>query len=338
MQVTSAGGAAAIEPVEDPAGQGRNQLPGPVFAEVKRDQGIPRLESAVGANDARMDELIALTGRVSGGDGRLGGGRGPPLAQDDGTPGALDPLPAAVAIHGEEAPADRCDGAAGAGQGVLDLGKPGHGRTRRGIPTVRDHVQQRSDLVFRAQLDQGQEVADMAVHTAVGDQAQQVQRPAFGRCGEDRAHQGRVGQEGLVGDGIVDEDQVLAHDASAAQGEVPHLGITHLTVGQANPAPGGVEDGERITEQVLVEPRGTGRCNGIVQFAWVDPEAVHDHKDDRVSRDLALFSHHALRWCKPIASARRDRLPETEAIYMPPNLQRRLHRGRGMLAYGESQG
>ena len=58
-----------------------------------------------------------------------------------------------------------------------------------------------------------------------------MQRPALRRGAAGGGDQDLVAEEGAIGDGIIDQHQILANHAAGAQGDVPHLGIPHLAIG-----------------------------------------------------------------------------------------------------------
>ncbi len=114
------GKGAAGEPVEVRVGERGDDLPHPVGPEVEADDDVAALHAVVAADDGRRDELVGDVVLVGGGD-RLGGGGGAlALGVDDRVVGALDPLPALVAVHREVAAADGADAARRA-QPALDL-------------------------------------------------------------------------------------------------------------------------------------------------------------------------------------------------------------------------
>jgi hypothetical protein len=66
------------------------------------------------------------------------------------------------------------------------------------------------------------------VHTAAADQAQQMQRASARLDATACLDEGVVLEERSVLDGLRDADEVLHHDASGPQVEVPDLAVAHL--------------------------------------------------------------------------------------------------------------
>ena len=132
---------AAIEAVEARIDQRRHDLAHAVGAEVGAEHRIAVGHAGIGADDPRLDELVAgagLVGRTDGGQGVVGaGGRG----ADDGLPGALDPLPSLVAVHGVVAARDRADDGAAGLQRRQDALEIARGRARRRVAPVEEGVQ-----------------------------------------------------------------------------------------------------------------------------------------------------------------------------------------------------
>jgi hypothetical protein len=72
------------------------------------------------------------------------------------------------------------------------------------------------------------QVALMAVHAAIGDEAEKVQRPRGSRTSLHRCTQRRVRGQLTICDAFVDPGEVLVHDAAGAHVHVPDLGVAHL--------------------------------------------------------------------------------------------------------------
>ncbi len=84
---------------------------------------------------------------------------------------------------------------------------------------------------------------DVAVHTAVRDDAHQVRRAARGLERGDEVQERGVAAEGAVLDGEVDRAEVHRDDAARADVGVPDLGIAHLAGRQAHVGAEGGEGG-----------------------------------------------------------------------------------------------
>ena len=136
-----------------------------------------------------------------------------------------------VAVHGVVAPGQGRNGAAGLLQGPLQGWQIAADGAWRGVASVCDDVDLGAGPVPPAQVDQRHQMVDVAVHPAVRHQTHQVDRAPLGGRGLDGGDERRVLEKAAVGDGVVDQDQVLANGAAGAQGHVADLGVAHLPVG-----------------------------------------------------------------------------------------------------------
>jgi hypothetical protein len=125
------------------------------------------------------------------------------------------------------------------------------------------------------------------------DQADQVQGLVSGPGRGGRADQRVVVMEAAVIDGVIDAHQILAHDGAGPQRQVPHLGIPHLTIRQADRAAAGVQRGVGLCGQVRVQARCVGLGVGVVHLARIHADAVHDDQDHGAAWCGARVSHDA---------------------------------------------
>jgi hypothetical protein len=121
-------------------------------------------------------------------------------------------------------------------------------------------------------------------------------RAAGGDRPVDGAAVGRVAVEAAIGDGLVDQGDVLVHDAARPEAHVAHLGIAHLAGGQANVQAGA---GDQGVWRLLPEPvpdRGPAQGNRIVAAVFPVAPAVQDDQNGGFPLASAhLFS----RSCRP---------------------------------------
>jgi hypothetical protein len=131
-----------------------------------------------------------------------------------------------------------------------------------------------------SQLDARLYVLPPGVDAAVGDEAHQVQAAA--RAGAGRLAGGpqyRVLEEAAVGDRVVDPGQVLLDDRSRTEVEVPHFGVAHLAVGQADIAPAGRQRRVWATLPEIVEDRRRGQADRVSRAGRRQAPAVeHDER------------------------------------------------------------
>ncbi len=81
---------------------------------------------------------------------------------------------------------------------------------------------------LRGELEARLEVAEVAVHAALGHEAHEVQRAAPPGGLVAGLHEDAVAEEVAVGDRLRDAREVLVHDAAGADVEVADLGVAHL--------------------------------------------------------------------------------------------------------------
>ena len=135
--------------------------------------------------------------------------------------GAIRPVPALVAVHRVVAAGDGGDPVGG------QLGEIVHGGVRRDVPAVGEGVD--PGLLGR-EAEQGSQVVDVRVDTAVGDEAEQVHLVAALECRDER----RILEEGAILDRLVHAHQVLVEDAAGTDRQVADLGVAHLPRRQAD--------------------------------------------------------------------------------------------------------
>jgi hypothetical protein len=78
------------------------------------------------------------------------------------------------------------------------------------------------------------QVVDVAVDTAVGAQTQEMKGAPTLEKAIGELVEGRILGDAAVADRLADAHQFLADDSAGTDGEMPHLGIPHLPVGQAD--------------------------------------------------------------------------------------------------------
>ena len=107
-------------------------------------------------------------------------------------------------------------------------------------------IGQQKVQIFKPRIDQRYEMNERTVYATVGEQAEEVQRSAARFDVRDALLQGRVRGERPVGDGRVDNDETLRHDASAADVDVSDLAVAHHACRQTHRFAARIERGVRI--------------------------------------------------------------------------------------------
>ena len=125
----------------------------------------------------------------------------------------------------------------------------------------------------------GKDVPDVAVHTAVGQQAEDMQGLAARRIVKGSSID-RIFKKRPVLDGLCDARQILKHDAAGADVRVADLAVAHLAVRQADIQPGGGQLRVRPALQEAVHDRGLSHVNGVAVVRLADAVAVEDDECD----------------------------------------------------------
>ena len=126
------------------------------------------------------------------------------------------------------------------------------------------------------QPQQGEQVLQVGVDAAVGQQAHQVQGGALLQAGVHGVPVGGIFIKAPVGNGLGDPGQVLEHHPAGADVGVAHLAVAHLPVRQAHVQAGGPERGVGILPEKLVQPGRGGGADGVALRLLPQAEAVHD--------------------------------------------------------------
>ncbi len=112
-------------------------------------------------------------------------------------------------------------------------------------------------------VDEREQVGNVAVNAAVGEQAHQVQLAAVFLGLAAGVHKFGHLEEVAVLDGLGDAGQLLIDDAARADVEVAHLGVAHLSLGQAHIHAGGADDGVGIFGLERVDDGRAGLTDGV---------------------------------------------------------------------------
>lgn len=129
----------------------------------------------------------------------------------------------------------------------------------------------------RGQPQQGEHLRLVAVHAAGRQQAEHVQG-AVGAHGVDGGVQRRVEVEAAVLERRLDPGQVLPDHAAGPQVHVADLGVAHLSLGQADRAAMGGDQGVRTGRAQAVPVRRVGGGDGVVGRIVAMAEAVEDQQ------------------------------------------------------------
>ena len=141
----------------------------------------------------------------------------------------------------------------------------------------------------------GDQVADVGMHVAVGQQAEEVQRLAV-LLGVFKQVFPRIrGKERAVQDGFVDEFRALRIDLAAAERVMADLRVAHIVVGrQADGRAVCLEPVVRAGSQQTVEIRRLGYRDCVAAAAVALADAVHDNQNNwffHISESPPILSH-----------------------------------------------
>ena len=262
------------------------QLPRAVSAEVHEHHRVAiddRRAFAVFAGDHRGgDELVVLAARIRCRQRRgriqcavLG------VRVDDRIPGAMQPVPALVAVHRVVAPSDAGDvRIAQRVAGRLQRGETGGGGFRRHVTTVEErmHRNPRHPGAL-GKIQHREDVALVAVHATGRQQSQYMQGAATGDGRRARGEQFGIGEKAAVVDRGIDPGQVLVDDAAGAEVHVPDFGIAHLPVRQADMAAGGFDQRVRLRRPQRAPVRQLGLRQRVVLRIVAMTPAIEDQQD-----------------------------------------------------------
>ena len=158
-------------------------FPGAVGTEVHEDHAVAGPDHSVRHADDGLDEFIRHAGGVAGLHRVDRVGILYALAADHSVVAGLDAVPALIAVHAVETALQRRD-LAGAELGTVVAQLPDVARAARGgnVAPVEEAVQvyARNSAVMR-HFHHGKDVLDVTVHTAVGQQAEDMQGLAVRR-------------------------------------------------------------------------------------------------------------------------------------------------------------
>ena len=94
----------------------------------------------------------------------------------------------------------------------------------------------------------------------------------------------RIMVESPILNGEIDAGEFLVDDATCAEIEMPHLGISHLALGQADLESARLEPGLGVGGVELIMYRGRGQKGGIsleggsLPACWINPPTVANKK------------------------------------------------------------
>ena len=294
---------AALEALEIVIHKDAGDLARAIRAEVDEHNRVALLNTAALAGDARHDELIRHVVGVALFDGLHRAARVVALAVDERRVGLLLAIPVGIAVHRVVAAGDGRDFAhADLVELLLKVGDEALAGMRVGVAAVHDAVH--VDLLraqMLGQIEQAEQVVDVAVHAARAEQTHQVNGLARVDGRAHVAHQHVVFLHRAIHDGLGNQRQLLIDDAARAHVGVADLAVAHLPFRQADRHAGGLNRGIGIGFKQTVEVRPLGRRNRIAERLLRHPaEAVHDAKQNRfLCHTCSFMRRNARPWRNP---------------------------------------
>ena len=254
----------ALEAVEGVVHEGAGDLTGTVGAEVEEDHGVALGYAAALAGHGGYHELVGHALGVAVGH-HLSGGALHAFAVYEGSVGLLHAIPAVVAVHGVVTAGDGSDLAhAQLVQLCLQLVDVALAGIGGNVTAVHDGMNVNFlGAHILGHVQQAEQVLDVAVHAAGRQQAHQVDGLAVLDGSLHGVHNGLVGADGTVLNGLGDAGQLLVHDAAGADVGVTNLAVAHLAVGQAHVHAGSTDGGVGAGGEQLVQIGGFGGHDGV---------------------------------------------------------------------------
>ena len=211
-----------------------------------------------------------------------------------GVPAAIDHAPVGVvAIHGD-VHAAAAGGNAGVEICIIDAGKEGFEGFNvvkragfRHVAAVEQSVDtHRLDALFLGADDHRFQVVDVAMHIAIGKQADEMDNAGLavdsGLGAGDDLLPGLALPDGTGGDGVGDQRGALTVNLAGADGVVADFRVTHVFVRRhADGGTVGAQTDVRVIGEEAVERWLRGRSDGTAGVGLRNAVAVHDDGHDR---------------------------------------------------------
>ena len=130
-------------------------------------------------------------------------------------------------------------------------------------------------------LQQSEKMGDVAVHTAVGQKAHEVQGGAPLLAVGHGLQIGGVLEERAAFNVTADVGQVLEHHAAGADVGVAHLAVAHLPLGQTHVQSGSGQTAAGTLSKNLVQIGGRSVGHSVARSVGRHAKAVHDNQSGR---------------------------------------------------------
>lgn len=133
---------------------------------------------------------------------------------------------------------------------------------------------------FNRQLGHSLNVQLVAMNAAGRQQTEDVQGFAAAQRDIDRAAEHRILEKRAIRDSLVDAGEILGQQAARPQMQMPHLGISHLLVRQADYAAGAIQQGVAASCPQAVPIRRFSQCDRVAGFRFPVTKSVKNKKHD----------------------------------------------------------
>ena len=257
-------------------------LLGAVVAVVAEDDdialrnGSERFARLIDVND-RFDELVGDSLVVGFLYGLCHVGGRFALAVDHEVVRLTNAIPAFVTVHSIVTTDNGSNASGGVLKVLLRFTNESESALRVGVTSVHEAVEEDfGEVVFLCDVGETEDVAHLAVNTAVAEKSHEVDGLAIVTGVGEGVDDLRIGLDGAIGARLVDFDEVLVHDASSTDVEVSDFGVSHLSFRQSH----GVAASDELAVRVSVFEAVPERCrhlsNDIALGTGTDAPTVTD--------------------------------------------------------------
>ncbi len=267
-------------------GEGPRNLPRPVSPEVEENHRVAVQQAAILIRrQIRLHKFIRHPSVIAGLQGcrQIRRPRRVGFTQHQRAPGSLHPIPTLISIHRPKTAANQprltIAGLGKMSQQLLQITQTAGGRHIAPIQKAM-HVSFRHSLLL-SQLQQSQQMLKMAMHAAVGKQAQQVQAASFGLSRLTGSQQLRILSKIPVGYGLINGRQILVNHSACANIQMPHFGIAHQPRRQAHRQTTSRQLSMRAALPERVKIRQLSQRKRIARQASFQAPAIQNAKHNR---------------------------------------------------------
>src|SRR5580704_3769515 len=143
----------------------------------------------------------------------------------------------------------------------------------RSIAAVHKTVDENAlHFLFTGHLQEGEEMVNVRVYSAIAEQADQVE--LFLAAAGHRFNENGVLEKFAVANHQVEAGAIHVNDAPGADIQVADFAVAHLSIGQADPFAGGMNQSVREALEEIVIVRFTRKGDGVARCFGAETPAV----------------------------------------------------------------